>query len=112
MSDRVATALEDAISLMEKHIEEAAACNLDDFILAWDYALGVRIHEDGSVQAVRLMHATAIDPRNPPDTVRNGRGQVARIKRRQKALADDMAETGRIIGDLRMRLTERPNDAG
>lgn len=109
--DRAATNLKDAIALMEKHIEEAAACTLDDYILAWDYALGVRIKEDGSVQAVRLMHATAIDPRNPPDTVRNGKGHAAQIKRRQKALADDMAETGRIIAGLLARLRERPNDA-
>lgn len=110
--DRTTTILKDAIALLEKHITEARACTNNDFILAWDYSLGVRINDDGSVHATKLTHATAVDPLNLPDPVRNGKGVVARVRSRQGALASDVVETLRLLATLRAKLAERPNDAG
>jgi hypothetical protein len=85
------TILDEAYAAILAHIAALEADKRDDFILAWDYGLGVKFVGTGDAKIVRLYEATSITisgivPFKVPDNIIDDKGRAPQLLRRDHAI--------------------------
>lgn len=97
--------LEDHAERYEKAMHHISGNNS---ILAWDNGLAVNFDVNGNPRALNALHATAIDGTMRKDIpeVRNGKGELAKVRLRREVLAKNLEDARSTIEHFKEGLLE------
>lgn len=110
----VSNVVTEVLNNIRANIADLKACDNNDYILAFDNGLGIRFIEDGHKPVpCSLDKADCIANDRMPEeawayipNVSNGKGEKARVVRRQTAIAKELQVMQSTLDDIESRFAE------